>query len=79
MEMPCATSTDCSVADELNYDGRTPQAKVKDLQVESFAIIPWILDEPGPEFSGSLRSSPSSIHHSGAPPPLHILYCTYLI
>ena len=79
MEMPCATSADCTVLDDYNYDGRTNQSKVKDFQGDSFAVVPWALTEPGPEVSRPLRSSTTSNHHSGASPPLHIFYCVYLI
>jgi len=79
-KMPCATSaTDCSVVDDLNYDGRSTKLEPKDSPNElPLAIHPAIATVP------SLRSTESfDRHRNRSPPPgnstpLNILYCVYL-
>jgi len=79
-EMPCAdAATDCSFSEDLNYDGRSGQLKLKDAQFDApVAIAPR-------EFS-SFNNSPVNFRprpryasvHAGAPPPLNVLHCVYL-
>ena len=79
-QVPCADSlSDCSIVDDLNYDGRNGQLKLKDLSndlplaiadCDSALRLKRPVDAPLPARYGLL--------HSGAPPPLYILHCAYL-
>jgi hypothetical protein len=79
-EMPCATgAADCSLADELNHDGRAVKLELKDSPNDlPIAIHPSIAQasarQPA-EYAGwrSTRSPPP------APSvPLNVFYCVYL-
>ena len=78
-EMPCATGDDCSPLDDFNYDGRTPQAKVKDVKLQPLAIVAIDNLEPTFVVVGTVASRLAGIHPGGAPPPRHKLFCVYRI
>jgi hypothetical protein len=79
-EMPCADSLDdCFVDEDLNHDGRSGQIKLKDLSSDIPLVIAdyeSLLHFQHPSDTASAPRYASL--HSGAPPPLHILYCVYL-
>lgn len=79
-EMPCADGlSDCSLDPDFNHDGRGGQTQLKDIKGDSPVFV-------GPmdlvaSFDKVLRERPPprfETAHSGAPPPLHVLYCVYL-
>ena len=79
-DMPCSTAaTDCTLLDELNYDGRTVKLELNDAPNESpVAIAPPFAFEPKLkpiEYLGwhSTRSPPPP-----ASVPLDVYYCVYL-
>lgn len=79
-EMPCATdATDCSLFDELNYDGRIAKLEVNDAPTDCpIAIDTWGVSDANlipAQYRGwySSRSPPR-----GKTPPLNVLYCVYL-
>jgi len=79
-EMPCADSlADCFVDEDLNHDGRHGQIKLKDLSSD----IPLVIADYESQLQFQHPSDTVALPryaslHSGAPPPLHILYCVYL-
>ena len=79
-EMPCADGlSDCSLDPDFNHDGRGGQTQLKDVKGDSPVFVgPMDLVAP---FDKVLRERPPprfETAHSGAPPPLHVLYCVYL-
>jgi len=79
-EMPCADGlSDCSLDPDFNHDGRGGQTQLKDVKGDSPVFVgPMDLVAP---FDKVLRERPPprfKTAHSGAPPPLHVLYCVYL-
>jgi hypothetical protein len=79
-DMPCLTvAADCSLDDELNYDGRAVKLELKDLPNDlPIAIHPAIALAPSmraAEYVGRHRTrSPPR----GSSTPLNVLYCVYL-
>jgi hypothetical protein len=80
-DMPCASAaTDCSLADELNYDSRNTELKPKDSPQDlPIAVLPAIATVP------ALRPADyAGWHRTRSPPPgsstpLNITYCVFLI
>ena len=79
-EMPCATAAaDCSLLDELNYDGRMVKLEPKDTPNDCPVAI-----EPVISFDLLRRPEVSRGWHSGRSPPLapatplNVIYCVYL-
>ena len=79
-DMPCAGGMpDCSVADELNYDGRTAKLKVKNSPDNSPSAM-----LPVASLSVSIRAvrhtyqRPKERHPPGPSRALNKLYCVYL-
>lgn len=79
-EMPCADSLDdCFVDEDLNHDGRNGQIKLKDLSSDIPLVIADYESLLHFQHPSDTASAPRyAALHSGAPPPLHILYCVYL-
>jgi hypothetical protein len=79
-EIPCADSLDdCFVDEDLNHDGRGGQIKLKDLSNDIPLVIAdfeSLIQFQHPDDTVSPPRYASL--HSGAPPPLHVLYCVYL-
>jgi hypothetical protein len=79
-EMPCADGlSDCSLDGDFSHDARNGQAKPKDAQNDLPAVV--ISTHPVAQISAPARERsppPFAMTHSGAPPPLHVLYCVYL-
>lgn len=77
---PCADSlSDCSIADDLNNDGRNGQIKLKDLSND----IPLAISDCDSQLrfrqpGDAPLPARYALLHSGAPPPLYILHCVYL-
>ena len=78
--MPCAgISADCGVLDDLNYDGRNAQLKVKDAPDDSpVVVLPFanLATDIKPARRAYLR--PIQRHPPGPSPALNKLYCVYL-
>lgn len=79
-EMPCSNAaTDCTLLDELNYDGRTVKLELNDAPNDApIAIGPPIAFESHLEPVESL-----GWHSTRSPPPpasvpLNVYYCVYL-
>ena len=72
----CASGDDCSPLDDFNYDGRTPETKVKDVQLDPVAVIAIGEFEPAVIDHG-LNARTAGFHLSGAPPPRYKLLCVY--
>ena len=78
-EMPCAAGTDCSIVDNINFDGRNTRLEPKDLPNElPLAVSPAQLKVP--VFQTSVCPD---WHRLRSPPPgnsvaLNILHCVYL-
>lgn len=79
-EMPCAgASADCGVLDDLTYDSRHTQLKVKDAPDDSpVAALPFaeMVVDINPGRHAYLL--PIQRHPPGPPPALNKLYCVYL-
>lgn len=79
-DMSCASNGgDCGILDELNYDGRSVQLKLKDAPddgpVAIISLEDWSPLAPSASLPGigHTRSPPP-----GDSPPLNVLYCVYL-
>ena len=79
-EMPCATdATNCSLAEELNYDGRTVKLEPKDSPSDSpIAIHPAVVN-----VLAQRPAETTGWYNSRSPPPtpsvpLNIRNCVYL-
>lgn len=79
-EMHCAlAATDCSLVDELNYDGRIVKLELNDAPNDAPIAI-----GPPTVFDRGLRPADySSWHRTRSPPPLagvplNVYYCVYL-
>jgi hypothetical protein len=79
--MPCdIEASDCSLADELNYDGRAAKLELKHSPGDSpLAILPIVSTDAVPR-----HESIAGWHSTRSPPPaptvpLNIFYCIYLI
>jgi hypothetical protein len=79
-EMPCAnTATDCSLLDELNYDGRIVKLELDNAPVDTpIAVAPALISEPHLQHADC-----HSWHPARSPPPrssvpLNVYYCVYL-
>jgi len=78
---PCATNaTDCDVLDDLNYDGRVAQLKLKDAPNDA----PVAINSLDAQFPASQSFDFFGVHPTRSPPPsdsppLNVLYCVYLI
>ena len=79
-EMPCAdAAADCSFSEDLNYDGRSGQLKLKDAQFDAPVAIAAREFALSYGISVDFQSRPRySTVHAGAPPPLNVLHCVYL-
>ena len=79
-EVPCATSAeDCSLSDELNYDGRNVQLKLKDLPGDIPLITPPLLESnPSTRPAACVGWYPTRSPPPGSQPPLNVLHCVYL-
>jgi len=77
---PCADAvSDCAIVEDLNYDGRSGQIKLKDTPADiPVAIAPY---EFGLQYQNRADTTLQPLYasvHAGAPPPLHVLHCVYL-
>ncbi len=79
-QMPCATdATNCSLAEELNYDGRVVKLEPKDSPNDApIAVHPAISDAPAHR-----PARTTGWHNTRSPPPtpsvpLNVSYCVYL-
>lgn len=79
-QMPCATdATNCSLAEELNYDGRVVKLELKDSPNDAPIAI-------HPAISNAIVQRPARTngwHSTRSPPPtpsvpLNVSYCVYL-
>lgn len=79
-EMPCASGVaDCSILDELNYDGRNAQLKVKDAPEDlPVAILPVAQVALDIKPTRRIYLRPIQSHPPGPPQALNKLYCVYL-
>ncbi len=79
-EMLCASAAaDCSFSEDLNYDGRSDQPKLKDAHIDSPIAISST--EPALPYGNPVDFRPRPRYasvHAGAPPPLNVLHCVYL-
>lgn len=77
-DMPCATkASDCSLVDEINFDGRSVKLEPKDTPTDSPIAI-----QSASVFEPTLRPAQRTCHGSRSPPPpsvpLNVYYCVYL-
>ena len=79
-EMPCATNADdCSLADDLKYDGRNTELKLKDAPGD----VPLAIVPANPQILATRSSAETGWFPARSPPPgnhtpLNVLYCVYL-
>lgn len=79
-EMPCATSADdCSLVDDLKYDGRNTELKLKDAPGD----VPLAIVPANPQILATRSSAEIGWFPARSPPPgnhtpLNVLYCVYL-
>ncbi|MEE9142301.1 MAG: hypothetical protein V3U59_06280 [Gammaproteobacteria bacterium] len=77
-EMPCqAGAANCDATEDYNYDGRTPQIKVKDLASVVAVAITTTQTEPVLHSCNTVSSVLDVARHPGAP-PLNVQYCVFL-
>lgn len=79
-EMPCSTgAADCSLADQLNYDGRSFKLEVKNAPNDlPLAVLPAVVFNPA-----TRPAEYVDWHRTRSPPPgpsvpLNVFYCVYL-
>lgn len=79
-ELPCATSADdCSLIDDLKYDGRNAELKLKDAPSNVLlAIHPSITQVSATRHGPGIGWHPSRSPPPGKRVPLNILYCVFL-
>lgn len=79
-QAPCGLATDgCSLGDDLNYDGRNAQPKLKDLPTDfPLAISDLFVADIAARFVDLDRACPTRSPPPGSYPPLNVLYCVYL-
>ena len=79
-QTPCASaSDDCGLGDDLNYDGRNTQLKLKDLPVDAPVAISNPIDIAAVARFVDLRGvCPTRSPPPDSFPPLNVLYCVYL-
>jgi len=79
-ETPCADGVDdCSIADDLNHDGRGGQIKLKDLSNDIPLVIADIASQIRFQYPSNAISQPRyALRRSSAQPPLYVLHCIYL-
>ena len=79
-QTPCASaSDDCGLGDDLNYDGRSTQLKLKDLPVDAPVAISHPIDIAAVARFVDLRGVfPTRSPPPNSFPPLYVLYCVYL-
>ena len=79
-EMPCATSSDdCSLIDDLKYDGRNAELKLKDAPSDvPLAIHPEITQVSRTQSAVEIGWHPTRSPPPGKKTPLNVLYCVYL-
>jgi hypothetical protein len=79
-EMPCATgATDCSLADEFNYDGRAVKLELKDSPND----LPIAIHPQAALVRTMQPAKHVGWHRTRSPPPgpsapLNVIYCVYL-
>ena len=77
-KMPCAGGlSDCAIGEDLNVDARGDQLKVKDAPGDAAVTSHELLVQFPPPMHATRLPRYASVY-SGAPPPLHVLYCVYL-
>lgn len=76
----CATvGDDCSLGDDLNYDGRNAQVKLKDLPIDTpLAIGDLFATATAARFVDVGGVYPTRSPPPASSPPLNVLYCVYL-
>lgn len=79
-QVPCADGlSDCSIASDLNHDGRTGKIQLKDLCNDiPLAIAGCESQLRFRQPDNALIPARYALLHSGAPPPLYVLHCVYL-
>ncbi len=77
---PCASaSDDCSLSDDVNYDGRNAAVKLKDLPLDvPLAIGDLIHPVATARPVGHGGVCPTRGPPPDSSPPLNVLYCVYL-
>lgn len=79
-KVPCVDATsDCLVAEDMVLDGRTGKLELKDAPADNLVAITVTELSIWPAKPADTTSMPRyATVHTGAPPPLHVLYCVYL-
>lgn len=79
-QAPCVDgASDCLIAEELNHDSRTGTVKFKDSPTGDIVFLATADLTARFAIPTRLSSPPRyATLHTGAPPPLHVLYCVYL-
>ena len=77
-ETPCASmQAQCGELDDVSFDGRSGQLKIKDTVELPVAILPD-LAAPAVTVAERCHFPTGPPPHAGLSPPLHVLHCVYL-
>ena len=78
MQRDCGTAA-CTYVDRVDYDGRTPQVKLANVQPDDHPVLFAILATGLPLPTGACSTGPPPDATSDLPtPPLNVLNCVYL-
>ncbi len=78
MQQDCAAGA-CTYVDRVDYDGRTPQVRLANAQLDDHPVLFATLTTGLPLPTGACSTGPPSDATSDLPtPPLNVLFCVYL-
>ena len=78
MQQDCGAGA-CTYVDRVDYDGRTPQVKLANVQPDDHPVLLPTLEIVLPLPTGACSTGPPPDATSDLPtPPLNVLYCVYL-
>ena len=78
MQQDCGAGA-CTFVDRVDYDGRTPQVKLANAQLDDHPVLFATLETGVPLPTGACSTGPPPDATSDLPtPPLNVLFCVYL-
>ena len=78
MQQDCGAGA-CTYVDRVDYDGRTPQVKLANVQPDDHPVLLATLETDLPLLTRACSTGPPPDTTSDLPtPPLNVLYCVYL-
>ncbi len=78
MQQDCAAGA-CTYVDRVDYDGRTPQVKLANVQPDDHPVLLSALEIDLPLPTGACSTGPPpDVTSDPTSPPLNVLFCVYL-